>query len=290
MQPELLLDSRTELGEGPVWDSRLGVLYWVDIYAGTLHIYNPQDGDDHTIHIGEPLGCAAPRRTGGLILGLGSGFGTLDLSDGSWTHLTIPQLNLHGNRFNDGKCDPVGRFIAGTMDDTEKSASGSLYSLDPDFTLRTLITGLHISNGLTWSPDNRTFYFIDTPTRFVMAYDYDLAIGRIANPRPVVSIPPDLGWPDGMTSDIEGMLWVALWGGARITRWDPATGQMVAEFSIPALNVTSCIFGGSNLTDLFITTARKGLTTSELAEYPLSGGLFRLKTNIRGMPTSEYGG
>ncbi len=147
--------------------------------------------------------------------------------------LLNPEPHLPGNRFNDGKCDPAGRFLAGSMDNAEVEATGSLYSLDPDGSLKTLITGTRISNGLTWSPDYRTFYFIDTPTRTVMAYDYDLATGDIANPRPAISVPPELGWPDGMTSDSEGMLWVAMWGGAKLTRWDPATGHLLAADPLP---------------------------------------------------------
>jgi sugar lactone lactonase YvrE len=156
--------------------------------------------------------------------------------------------------------------------------------------LKTLLTGVGISNGLTWSPDHQTFYHIDTPSRQVTAFDYDLATGDIANPRPAVTIPPELGWPDGMTSDSEGMLWVAMWGGAKLTRWNPASGQLVEIFPVPALNITSCIFGGPYLTDLFITSARKGMSAQQLAKYPLSGGLFRVKTGIQGMPTFAFGG
>ncbi|MEW6092866.1 MAG: SMP-30/gluconolactonase/LRE family protein [Chloroflexota bacterium] len=288
-KPELLLDARAELGEGPAWDSRSGVLYWVDIHAGRLHTFDPSRRADRTVSLGEPIGCAAPSRLGGLILALRSGFWTLNQPAGTLTQLAAPE-HASGNRFNDGKCDPAGRFLAGTMDDAEKEASGSLYSLSPDGTLKTLLTGLRISNGLTWSPDYKTFYCIDTPTRLVTAFDYDLETGDIANPRPVVRVPPELGWPDGMTSDQEGMLWIALWGGAKVTRWDPATGRMAAAHPVPALNVTSCIFGGPDLSDLYITSARKGMTEAQVAEYPLSGGLFRLKTEVRGLPTFEFGG
>jgi sugar lactone lactonase YvrE len=288
--PEFALDARADLGEGPAWEPRTGCLYWVDIHAGHLHIFNPQEGVDRYIDAGEFLGCAAPRDAGGLVLGLRSGFATLDLSTEKLTRLVNPEPHLPGNRFNDGKCDPAGRFLAGTMDDAEVKASGSLYSLAPDGTLKTLIPGTRISNGLAWSPDYRTFYHIDTPTRTVMAYDYDLATGDIANPRPVVTVPPEMGWPDGMTSDTEGMLWVALWGGAKLTRWNPATGQLVAEIPFPALNVSSCCFGGPDLTDLYVTSACKEMSTEELTKYPLSGGLFRIKTNIQGMPTFAFGG
>jgi sugar lactone lactonase YvrE len=288
--PELILDAKAELGEGPAWEAHSGCLYWVDIHAGHLHIFNPQNKIDRRIEVGEFVGCAVPRRSGGVVLGLRSGFATLDLSTEKLTRLVNPEPHLPGNRFNDGKCDPVGRFLAGTLNNTEVEACGSLYSLAPDGEVKTLITGTLISNGLTWSPDQHTFYYIDTPTQIVMAYDYDLATGEIVNPHRVISVPPGLGLPDGMTSDMEGMLWVAIWGGAMLTRWDPTTGKLLAEIPFPALNVSSCTFGGPDLTDIYVTTARELMSPEELVKYPLSGGLFRIRTDIRGMPTFEFGG
>jgi len=292
--PELILDARADLGEGPAWEPHTGCLYWVDIHAGHLHIFNPADGSDRLIAVGEYLGCAAPRRSGGLVLGLRSGFATIDsplpLGEARVRGIVNPEPHLPGNRFNDGKCDPAGRFLAGSMDDAEIEASGSLYSLSPDGSVSTLLTGTRIANGLAWSPDYRTFYFIDTPTHTVMAYDYDLSTGAIAAPRLAVSVPPELGWPDGMTSDTQGKLWVAMWGGAKLTRWDPATGQLLEQIAFPAFNVSSCAFGGPDMTDLFVTTARKGMDPAQLARYPLSGGLFRLRTDIQGLPTFTFSG
>ena len=290
MQPELLLDVRADLGEGPAWDISRGLLYWVDIHAGDLHIFHPQNNTDSRINLGEQIGCAAPCLSGDLVIGLQSGFATYHLPTQKLTSLVNPEKHIPGNRFNDGKCDPAGRFLAGTMDDAEIEASGSLYSYSRDGTLKTLLTGVRISNGLTWSPDYQTFYFIDTPTRQVTAFDYDLETGNIAHPRPVVNIPPELGWPDGMTSDAEGMLWVAMWGGAKLTRWDPVTGQLLEAIPVPALNVTSCVFGGPDLTDLYITSARKGISVEQLARYPLSGGLFHIRTKMRSMPSFVFGG
>ena len=288
--PELVLDAKADLGEGPAWEPEAACLYWVDIHAGRLHTFNPGDGSDRSIELGEYLGCAAPRRKGGLVLGLRSGFATLELSSNKLVHLVNPEPQLHGNRFNDGKCDPAGRFLAGSMDDAEIEASGSLYSLNPDGSVKTLLTRTRIANGLAWSPDTRTFYFIDTPTRSVMAYDYDLASGAIANPRLVISVPPALGWPDGMTSDSEGQLWVAMWGGAKLTRWNPGSGELIEVIPFPALNVSSCAFGGPHLTDLYVTSARKEMDAGSLAKYPLSGGLFRIRTNIQGLPTCAFAG
>jgi sugar lactone lactonase YvrE len=289
MQPELLVDARAELGEGPAWHAATNRLYWVDIHAGDLHTFDPQSKTDSRISLGEPVGCAAPCQSGDLVIALRSGFATLNLPTQKLTHLVNPEEHLPCNRFNDGKCDPAGRFLAGTMDDAEKEASGSLYSYSPGGMLKTLLTGVRISNGLTWSPDHRTFYHIDTPTRKVTAFDYDLAAGNIANPRLAVTVPPELGWPDGMTSDAEGMLWVAMWGGAKLTKWNPATGQLLEAIPIPAWNVTSCVFGGPSLTDLYINSARKGMSVEQLAKYPLSGGLFRIQTNNQGIPTFAFG-
>ena len=301
MQPKLILDARTELGEGPAWDARAGVLYWVDILAGHLHIFNPQNGTDHSINFGEFLGCVAPCKSGGLVLGLRSGFAILasslfsgvtfgDNQGPKVKYIVNPEAHLPGNRFNDGKCDPAGRFLAGTLNNTEQTPTGSLYSLTPDGMLKTLITGTRVSNGLAWSPDYHTFYYIDTPTCMIMAYDYDLTTGGIASPRPAITVPPKLGWPDGMTSDAEGMLWVAMWGGAKLTRWNPATGQLLETIPLPALNVSSCVFGGPDLNELYVTSARQEMSAAQLAEYPLSGGLFRIHTDIQGMPTFEFGG
>ena len=288
-EPELILDAHADLCEGPVCEPRSGCLYWVDIHAGHLHIFNPREGMDSQVEVGEFIGCAAPRRSNGLVLCLRSGFAFLDLTAEKLTRIVNPETHLPGNRFNDGKCDPAGRFLAGSIDDAELEASGSLYSLDPDGSVKTLLTGKRISNGLAWSPDYRTFYHIDTPTLTITAFDYNLVSGDIANPRPAVYVQPELGWPDGITSDIEGMLWVAMWGGAKLTRWDPATGKLVAEISFPALNVSSCAFGGPDFTDLYVTSACKGMNTAQLTKYPLSGGLFRIRTNIQGMPTFVYG-
>jgi len=290
MQAELILEAEAELGEGPAWDGRAGLLYWVDIRAGLLHLFQPRTGSDRAIPVGEPLGCVAPCQDGNVVLGVRSGFARLDLASGALTHLASPEPHLPGNRFNDGKCDPAGRFLAGSMDDAEVEAAGSLYSLAGDGTWKTLRKGLRIPNGLAWSPDYRTFYHIDTPTRQVQAFDYDLERGEIDHPRTVLSIPAELGFPDGMTSDADGMLWIALWGGAQVTRWDPATGRMLAGVPLPAFRPSSCVFGGSGLTDLYVTTARTRLSAGQLKRYPLSGGLFRIQTGIQGLPTFAFGG
>jgi sugar lactone lactonase YvrE len=300
MQAELLLDAKATLGEGPAWDEKSKMVYWVDILAKRVHAF--KDGRDDFLQLDEFIGCLAPRRGGGLIAALHASFVTLErgvvrngIPHTPAGYHPAPQLLARvdepaSNRFNDGKCDPAGRLLAGTMDMDEKSASGNLYSLEAGKQPRKLLDGIRISNGLAWSPDYKTFYYIDTPTRQVRAYDYDLETGNISNPRVAVEVPAAMGWPDGMTSDLEGRLWIALWGGARLSKWNPLTGNLEAEIPIPALQTSSCVFGGTRRDILYVTSARVGLDESALAKYPLSGGLFQIHTQTEGMPTFEFAG
>lgn len=288
---ELLLDARAELGESPAWDARSRTLYWVDILPGRVHVYHPDTRQDETHDLGEPVGCLAPRRGGGLALALRFGFATLSLPGGILTRLAAPEAHLPNNRFNDGKCDPAGRFLAGSMDmNAVKQPAGALYAFSPNGQATCLREGVTISNGLTWSPDYKTLYYIDTPTRQALAYDYDLETGNIANPRVVISVPPEMGLPDGMTSDLEGNLWIALWDGAAVSVWEPACGRLIRSIPIPALRTTSCIFGGEKMDELYVTSARMGLDEAALSRYPHSGGLFRVQTDAQGLPTFEFGG
>ena len=236
----------------------------------------------------EFIGCAALRRDGGLILALKSSI--VDLQPDSAKRTVLATLSEPANnRLNDGKCDPVGRFLAGSMDMNETEPTGALYSFDGK-TVTKLLSGITISNGLTWSPDHKTFYYTDTPTRQVTAFDYDLATGQIANPRPAVRVPDGLGWPDGMTSDTDGNLWIAMWGGAQVTKWDPHTGRLLDQIPMPVPQPSSCIFGGADLSELYVTSARKGLSQERLQEYPLSGGVFKIVTEVTGTPTFQFAG
>ena len=283
MQTELILDAKTSLGEGPAWDAKTQTLYWVSIlekrvYAGTRIL----------AELDEFVGCLAPRKNGHLILGTRFSFADLDPATGQLTVLVSLDSELPTNRLNDGKCDPAGRFIAGTMDMNEKDPTGALYSFDGK-EAKALLDGVTISNGLAWSPDHKILYYIDTPTREVKAFDYDTATGQIANPRAAIRSGASLGWPDGMTSDADGNLWVAMWGGAQVTKWNPNTGKLLEQIPVPALQTSSCVFGGRDMNELYITSARKGMSEVDLKKYPLSGGLFKVVTNTVGMKTFEFG-
>ncbi len=281
MQPQLILDAKATLGEGPAWDSKTQTLYWLDIlekriYAGTRILAELDDF----------VGCLAPRRNGNLLVGKRFSFVDLEPATGQVTVLASVSEPSE-NRFNDGKCDPAGRFLAGSMDMNEKDPSGALYSFDGKQVTR-LLNGVTISNGLAWSVDHKTFYYIDTPTREVRAFDYDVANGQIANPRVAFTVTESLGWPDGMTSDTEGYLWIAMWGGAQVTKWNPNTGKLLEQIPVPALHTSSCVFGGKDMNELYITSARKGMSEADLKKYPLAGGLFKVITNVVGMQTFEF--
>lgn len=281
--PQLLFDVRAELGEGPFWDARTQTLHWLDILNKRVYA-----GADLLAQLDEFIGCAAFRRDGGLILALKNSI--VDLKPDSVKPAVLATVSEPANnRLNDGKCDPAGRFLAGSMDMNEADPTGALYSFDGK-TVTKLLSGITISNGLTWSPDHKTFYYTDTPTRQVTAFDYDLATGQIANPRPAVRVPDGLGWPDGMTSDMDGNLWIAMWGGAQVTKWDPRTGRLLEQIPMPVLQPSSCIFGGADLNELYVTSARKGLSQEKLQAYPLSGGVFKIIIEATGIPTFQFAG
>ncbi len=282
MKTELLLDAKATLGEGPAWDAKTQTLYWLDILEKRIY-----SGTRILAELDDLIGCLAPCKNGNLILGMRLGFTDLEPDSAQLTFLT-PLDELPTNRVNDGKCDPAGRFLAGTMDMNEKDPNGALYSFDGK-QVTTLLSGVTISNGLAWSVDHKTFYYIDTPTREVKAFDYDLATGQIANPRTAIHVPESLGWPDGMTSDTDGNLWIAMWGGAQVTKWNPNTGKLLEQIPVPALHTSACVFGGKDMNELYVTSARKGMSEADLKKYPLSGGLFKVITNVEGMPTFEFG-
>jgi sugar lactone lactonase YvrE len=288
-QVELVLDAKATLGEGAIWHAPGQVLYWVDILAGQVHIFDPASGADRAVEVGQAVGTVVPRKAGGVMVALKHGFGSLDLDSGELRLWADPEADKPANRFNDGKCDPAGRFWAGTMQEGVPK-QGALYVLEADGRVWRALSEVSTSNGLVWSHDHQTMYYIDTRTREVAAFDYDLATGAIANRRAAVTIPPTDGFPDGMTMDAEGMLWVAHWDGGRVTRHNPADGRLLQTLTLPVSRVTSCAFGGPRLDELYITSARTGLADAELAPQPLAGGLFRARPGAVGVPAYEFAG
>ena len=289
---ELVIDAKAALGEGPLWHAQTQRLYWVDILGCALHVYDPRAQTDRCLQVGQPVGTVVPRRSGGVLLALQHGFASLDLDTEALTLLHDPEAHLPGNRFNDGKCDPAGRFWAGTMGlaDPTPRGLGSLYCLDAQQRVTRRLSGVTCSNGLAWSRDLTTMYYVDSGAQTVDAFDYDHASGEIGNRRAVITLPDDYGLPDGMTLDAEGMLWVAGWGRHRLSRWNPADGALLRTYELPVSKVTACAFGGPHLDALSITSARTGLDAAALAREPLAGGLFVVYPGVSGLPAFEYAG
>ena len=279
---ELVLDIKATLGEGPHWDARRGKLYWVDIMGKHFHTYDPNNGENDTLSFDQYIGAVVPTGDGKFLLAMENGIHIYDPEHDQLEQIIDPEKDLPNNRFNDAKCDPSGRFWAGTMSMQGEQKQGSLYRLDPDKSLTKVLSDVSISNGLAWSPDEKYMHYIDTPTGKVVTFHYEAKTGSLSKQRTAIEVPGEMGGPDGMTIDEEGMLWIAHWGGARVSRWNPLNGELLKEIPIPAKNVTSCTFGGENLDELFVTTAREGLSEGDLEKYPQTGGLFRVQTDVRG--------
>lgn len=281
-------DTRAILGEGAIWHE--GRLYWVDIEGKSLYIFDPTTSSQRRMQFDSMIGTVVPRESEGLAVALATGFALVDVDSGEVAPIADPEAHLPGNRFNDGKCDPAGRFWAGTMSYTFDPGAGSLYMLDGRGRVHKMLDRVTVSNGICWSHDGKTMYYIDTPTQRVDAFDFDLETGQIADRRTVIEIPHDDGSPDGMTIDAEGNLWVALWGGYAVVRYDPRTGRRLQQVPVPAGQVTSCAFGGEGLQDLYITSASTGLSAERLAREPLAGALFRTRVDVPGVPAFAYRG
>jgi sugar lactone lactonase YvrE len=288
-RPDIAFDGHATLGEGPVWDDEHQRLVWVDILPGLVHRFDPATGGDHVFRAGKPVGSAALRRGGGLVLAVEDGFALLDPA---WRRLDQVAVVEHPGpraRFNEGKCDPGGRFLAGTMAYDETPGAASLYRLDSDFAVTRLLDGVTISNGLAWTADGATVYYIDTPTQGVDAFDYEAETGRLGNRRRVVDVPAAAGMPDGMTIDTDGCLWVALWGGAAVHRYAP-DGRLDTVLSFPATNITCPVFGGPGLGVLYVTSARDSLGERQLAAQPHAGALFAVDAGACGLPALRFAG
>ncbi len=277
------------LAEGPCWWAEKQVLLWVDIEASRIGLFDPATGNNDFFHLPAHVGAVVPTSVGDLLLATAAGLMRMDPSSGVVTLLLDPEVDRPGNRFNDGKCDPWGRFWAGTMDYDFEPLAGSLWRLDGDGRITRQRSQLTISNGLAWSQDRGTLYFIDSPTLKVMAFPLTSSGEIAAEPSICVQIPED--WdavPDGMCIDAEGMLWIALFGGGAVTRWDPISGQLLERLAVPCRQVTSCCFGGPHLDQLFITTARREMDAAAIAAEPLAGGLFQADVGVKGLPADTF--
>jgi sugar lactone lactonase YvrE len=283
----MIYAGRAELAEGPVWFG--GALWWVDIAAGTLNRLDPATGINCSRGSGGYLGAAVPCTDGRWLLARQHDCSLLDWENGRFTPLAAPLDGVRErHRFNDGKCDARGRFWIGTAHLDQKPNEASLFVVEPEGRVRRVVSPLSLSNGLGWSPDNKTFYHIDTPTRRVEQYAFDVATGTLANRSTLLTFADGDGWPDGMTVDGEGHLWIALWSGSAVVRVNGRTGHIMERHSLPVSNVSSCTFGGTDLRTLFITTAWEGFTPAQRHAEPLAGCIFALRTSTQGLPVVPF--
>jgi len=282
--PRVFVDESFALGEGPFWFQER--FWWVDITAGALHSVDGTGGDRASRLVGRCLGAAAPIDGRLFIVALEDGFGVLDWESGAVKILASPESGIPSNRFNDGKCDPVGRFVAGTLSRSGEKFAAALYSIDGDGQWQTLHSPVTLSNGLAWTADGRTLYHVDSLAREIAAFDYNLETGATSNRRIVIDVPESFGVPDGMDIDEKGNLWVAHWGGRAVRCWSPFTGDCLEEIPVPCPAPTSCCFGGPDGSTLFITTARSGDMTPE--DENMAGKIFALNMPVQGGPVRTF--
>lgn len=284
----LLFDTKAVLGEGPVWDYKKQSLFWVDIEGYKLHLYIPAKEKTQSWTFDEMIGAAVPIHKDGLLLAMEKGLAAFDSDAERLTKLEILENSNDRIRFNDGKVGPDGSFWVGTMDKNCAPKAGKFYRISENFDATIQIPNTSISNGMAWSSNKSTFYYIDSPSFQIKAFDFDMVNGAISDAKTAVEVPTDYGSPDGMCIDEEDMLWVAHWGGSCVRRWNPLTGQVIGQIDVPAPHVTSCCFGEEDLKTLYITTARSGLSQEQLKEFPQSGGLFSIELDIKGTPIDYF--
>lgn len=287
---EVVDQHKCYLGESPVWDHLNHKILWVDIVKGEIHQLNTINLKKKVYKTGQSVGAVNLCSTGVLLVALQNNLGFIKENGENPVMYILPDVDVEpGTRFNDAKCDPAGNLWAGTMNLSGKKGGGKLIMLDGELKTSVKISQVSVSNGMAWSNDHSTFYYIDSRERGVVAYNYNLSTTKITKKRKVIRIPLEMGIPDGMTIDKEGMLWIALWKGGKITRWDPSTGRCLFTVSLPVSQVTSCTFGGENFGDLYITSARSGLTENELNKEPLAGSLFIVRNiGVKGNPPFQF--
>jgi sugar lactone lactonase YvrE len=282
MKPEPIGNYISKWGEGPLWHQDR--LLYVDIEFYKVLSLDPVSGVETVWDVGQRVGTVVPRASGGLVWAGERGIFTLDESTGVSTLIADPESEILTNRFNDGKCDSAGRLWAGTMDmRSPRSATGALYCLHGDHRIESKYGPVTVSNGLVWTRDGGTMYYIDTPRKSVIAFDFDLATGAITNERTAWDTSAQAGVPDGMTIDDQDRLWIAFCHGGKVVCWNPASGQIEGEVTFPTIETTACAFGGPGLKQLFVTT---GMKSGE----PLSGRVFVCEPGAAGVSAVAFAG
>lgn len=287
MRASVLYPAQCVLGEGPIWHAERKCCFWVDIERGILYEYNWVSKVTKTWRFDYKVTMVIQGTNNNLILGLNGGIARFDLKSEKLEWLLDIETELKENRCNDGACDSQGRLWIGTMHMDFKQGAGSLYCIDKNLNILKKLDKVTISNGIVWSLDNKRLYYIDSPTQVVQSFIFKEETGEIFFEKNAIQIPVEMGTPDGMTIDQEGMLWIAHWGGFGIYRWNPLDGKFMDKIEIPVPNVTSCAFAGESLDHLIITTARGNLNEEELKKYPESGNIFWAKADVKGIASNK---
>lgn len=278
------------LGEGPVWDTRDGRIWWVDCDQKKLFSRDPAADEAARIYdLPHYPGSYAFREAGGMIMAYRNQLTLLDCETGESRPFEAVGVDFSRERFNDGACDRAGRFWVGTMDRRMSEPVGSLYRIDRNLAVQRMVGDLVVSNGIAFSPDDRTMYHHDSRSGLIYAYDYDIDRGLVSNRRVLVDFADRPGRPDGCTIDAEGNLWVAEIGAGRVVRFDPG-GRQIAAIAMPVSRPSSVMFGGGDLHTLFITTMRHGLSSEQAAREPLAGCLFSIRLDVPGLPEPRFAG
>lgn len=285
-QVKVVFKARAELAEGPVWFNNF--LWWVDILAGTLNKLDVNTGSNCSRAMGKMLGAAVPCSNGKWLLAHDQGLSTYCWKTGKESSFSSFLKDSPDLRFNDGKCDPLGRFFGGTVSLSGVQETSSLFLLNGTRPPEAIVQGVTCSNGLAWSEDASKMYYIDSQTRRVDVFDYDKDTCQISQRCPVISFLPDEGVPDGMTIDEDDNLWVAMWGGRRIYQIEAGTGKKLRTLELPVSNPTSCIFDGRG--NLYVTSAWEGKSLQERIREPLAGSIFSFDVGLKGRPVDLFKG
>lgn len=284
-----VLTAKMQIGEGPVWDAKHRRLLWVDIVGQELNVFDPADGSNKTYKFPDIVTSATPRQGGGVLVTLRRSVAFFDPATEKLETIAEVEADMPGNRFNDGKTDRQGRHWAGTMGDVDwNHPIGNLYRIGADRKPVRVAEKICCSNGIGWSPDNKTMYFCESFAHVIHAYDFDAATGDITNRRPFTTVNTE-SFPDGLTVDAEGFVWSAQPVFGRIVRYDPV-GKMERIIELPVSRGTSVMFGGANLDTLYVTTMRTTLEDAQLAEEPLAGCLLAIKPGVRGIAEAPFAG
>lgn len=295
---DVALDYKAVLGEGPVWDDRRNVLFWIDSLDNKACMFNPATGENKLYEMGQNIGTLVlTERDNEVLVGLVDGLYLLNLDTGALTFKVNPEAGIEGNRLNDGKADVKGRVWIGSMCVADNGVEGydtdckcNLHRVGTDYTSTVMDPEIRLSNGMVWTEDQKTMYYIDSPTRLVYQYDFDVETGSISNRRGCVTVPAEFGIGDGMDIDRDGNLWIAHYTGWCVGKWDPRTGELLGKVELPVSRITSCAFGGKNYDELYIVTASIGAENDETPQ-PHAGCTFVARNlGAKGRPFYRFGG